>query len=217
MAETLQQVKFREHEGIDLNAWVGGPAHGHKVVLLHDSWGCTPSMRELARLLANNNCRVWLPDYFRGDRFTSHRDIEQRLWRTDVTTIIENSIQGAIQMFPGPVHLVGAGYGGVLALRAQSVLKSVASVTSIYGLSWMPENRLLGFSKVNVPVFLIQPRFRVQEIEAAEILKRAPDTSSELILHGDRGFLNEEDISFVQIHQATVAKKVSTWIQSLNV
>jgi pimeloyl-ACP methyl ester carboxylesterase len=214
--QTLQQVRFREHEGIELGAHIGGPEKGHPVVLLHEAWGCTNSTLAFGLELANRNCRVFIPEYFRGQTASTTQERDRMLQRfnSSITTIVENTIQGAMQHLGGRCHLVGSGFGGSLALRAQQVLKSVRTVSTIYSLPW---SERWCFDRVNVPLLIIRGSYDewITEATVKSVLKVSPDTSRDIVLHGQHGFLNEEQGNFIHAHRAKVAEHVAGWLGSI--
>jgi len=198
-----------EYQGKPLNLYKTG--NGINTILLPDFWGRTQSVLNLADRLGHAGLCVHVLDYYQGSVAQSEIEAQHLMWLTDMTAVTEIFIKQALR-HTGPSHLIGLGFGGSLALVAQSKLDNIKSVVSCMGLPPAP-----AVKKVQVPFLFVNAiKSIIPRKDAAEkFIKMAPKgkISNQLV---DDNFLNETSSSFDFNRMRSTAELVSNFVKETN-
>lgn len=203
-------TKITQYQGLDITGYTSGST-GPAIIILHDWWGCTQSVRNFADRMANHDNRVMALDYYAGFTPTTVPEAERRLWSTDITDVTEVILPKAMQTY-GDVHLIGMGFGSTLALIAQERISGIRSLTCCYGLP--PMGRV---KNVRAPLMVVRAT-RNRWDDPAHIqsyLDLAP--RAQVMNHDcDAEFLNENATSFDFQRLRATAEAMDAWIKSNN-
>lgn len=211
------KTKITEHQGQEVNGYVSGTA-GPAIVILHDWWGCTQSVLNLADRLANLGNQVLALDYYQGNLPENVKEAEKKLWSTDITDLTEIFIARAVEHF-GKAHLFGMGFGASLALIAQQKVPNIRSVTAAYGLP--PREKI---TEIKVPLMAIRADKSTQDNAKLTnvYLNMAPRHPNGLnisqVMNHDCGaeFLNEGNIDFDFKRLRATCEAINQWVGYCN-
>lgn len=211
------KTKIAEYQGQEVIGYKSGTA-GPAIVILHDWWGCTTSVQNLADRLANLGNQVLALDYYLNYLPASVQEAEQKIWSADITDITEIFVASAVEHF-GKAHLFGMGFGASLALLAQQKVPNIRSVTAAYGLP--PRDRI---SEIRVPFMAIRAdRSRFDNANLVNVyLNMAPKypngtNISQVMTHDcNAEFLNENSSDFDFKRLRATCEAISNWVGHCN-
>lgn len=212
------KTKITEHQGQEVNGYLSGNGTNGNIVLLHDWWGCTQSVRNLSNRLANLGHKVLALDYYQDTLPETVTEAEKKLWSVDMTDITEIFIAKSVE-YLGKAHLVGMGFGSSLALIAQARVNNIRSITCAYGLP--PK---LQVPAVRCPFMYIRAQKNVFEDSNLinHYLSQAPVDQnnhclSQVMNHDvDAEFLNENNVNFDFKRLKATCEAISNWVGTHN-
>jgi carboxymethylenebutenolidase len=183
-ARSLANVKFTGDEGETLLGYIARPAGGSRraapsdesappdpfsverrnfggrpaVLMMHEWWGLTPEMIELADTLAEEGYVVLVPDAFRGDRATTFPGALFQVTFDDETRI-QRDLRSAYQYLrrrpdvdATRVATIGFCFGGTQALNVGRAVTGLSGVAVFYGQGLVTAEEELGKLAQNGPV-----------------------------------------------------------------
>lgn len=149
-------IQIAIEDGTMLPAYWAHPTLGAVypgVVLLHDWWGVTATIRRMAMLFAQFGYYVITPDLFRGKTATTHPEAlelvnslgDNGYERADAAlTVLENH-----HNCNGHVAVIGLGLGGGLAFEAAIKRDDLEAAVTFGG---FPQRYLGRFDQANIPI-----------------------------------------------------------------
>jgi carboxymethylenebutenolidase len=121
------------------------------VVLLHEWWGLTSTVEQLADRLAGAGYRALALDYYRGQKASSKLEAMRLRMSLDLPDVIGQDVRGAVQYLKasgGRVAVVGFSLGGAVAMTAACQLPELDAAVCFYG---MPPARLADPRTIRIP------------------------------------------------------------------
>lgn len=112
----------------------GSPA----VVLLHEWWGLTSTVEQLADRLADAGYRAFALDYYRGQKASSKLEAMRLRMAMNLPEVIGQEVRGAVQYLQGSggrVAVLGFSLGGAVAMAAACQLAELSAAVCFYGIA----------------------------------------------------------------------------------
>ncbi len=156
---TTGQIQVVMENGKQIPAYWAHPVIGRRfpaVALIHDWWGMTPFMRQMAHLFAQSGYYVIVPDLFEGSIATTPQqamELVKRMGEDGYPRI--NAALSALERHHhtnGDVAAVGVGMGGSLAFEAAIVREDLEAAVAFYG---FPQRYLGKFKDATTPILAI--------------------------------------------------------------
>ena len=211
------KTKIAEYQGQEVIGYKSGTA-GPAIVILHDWWGCTQSVQNIADRLANLGNQVLALDYYFGYLPANYKEAEKKLWAANITDITEILILKAVEHF-GKAHLFGMGFGASCAMIAQQKVPNVRSVTAAYGLA--PQDRV---TELKVPFMAIRadkgtfdnPKLTNIYLNMAPRHPNGTNISQVMSHNCNAEFLNETSTDFDFKRLKATCEAISAWVGYCN-
>lgn len=156
---TTGQIQVVMETGKHIPAYWAHPSIGRRfpaVALIHDWWGLTPFIRQMAHLFAQSGYYVIVPDLFEGQVATTPQqamELVKRLGEDGYPRI--NAALSALERHHhtnSDVAAVGLGMGGSLAFEAAIMRPDLEAAVSFYG---FPQRYLGRFKEATTPILAI--------------------------------------------------------------
>lgn len=122
------------------------------MVLLHEWWGLTPTVEQLAARLAAEGYRTLAVDYYRGFVASSKLEAMRQRMSLDLQEVVTQDVRGAVRHLKasgGRVAVLGFSLGGAVAMTAACHLPELDAAVCFYGL---PPARAADPGAVSIPL-----------------------------------------------------------------
>jgi carboxymethylenebutenolidase len=135
----MKQIVFFRPDGQECPAYVAQPGAGAAypgIVLVHEMWGVTAPIRELAERCVAAGYRVVIPDLFRGKLAQSLEQGLQMMQELDWRDAAEQDVRGAAQWLartPSKRATLGFCLGGALSILAAMRAPELDAAVCFYG------------------------------------------------------------------------------------
>jgi carboxymethylenebutenolidase len=135
----MKQIVFVRPDGKECPAYVAEPARDEAqagIVLIHEMWGVTAPIRDVAERCVAAKYRVIVPDLFRGKRAQGLEQGLQMMQELDWRDAAEQDVRGAAQWLghtPSKRAALGFCLGGALSLLAAMRAPELDAAVCFYG------------------------------------------------------------------------------------
>jgi carboxymethylenebutenolidase len=135
----MKEVVFLRPDGKECPAYVAEPegeAAKAGIVLIHEMWGVTAPMRDVAERCVAARYRVIMPDLFRGKRAEGVEQGLQMMQELDWRDAAEQDVRGAAQWLaqtPSKRAALGFCLGGALSILAAMKAPELDAAVCFYG------------------------------------------------------------------------------------
>jgi carboxymethylenebutenolidase len=151
-----EQEKLTTADGAELPGYLkaaeGGAPRG-AVVVIHEWWGLTDQVRDVADRLVREGFTAFAPDLYRGKVAKKADEAEKLMGAMDRKQAVEDisrAVEALRQRAPGTkVAVLGFCMGGALTLAAAAKDGSVSAAVPFYGI---PQEELADVTKIHCPV-----------------------------------------------------------------
>jgi carboxymethylenebutenolidase len=151
----MAEVEFQRPDGRACHGYLAEPARGQSdkaVLIIHEMWGVTPQIIEVAERCAADGYRALVPDLFRGRTTTEFEAALAQMAALDLLDATEQDVRGGARWLAAggaKVAAIGFCMGGVLAVLAAERVPELEASVCFYG---VPPPELVDVGAMRIPL-----------------------------------------------------------------